>query len=477
MPEAADGRPDASLVQVKVLGQFSISVGANSAGPWPRPTAKRLCELVLLSPGRTLRRDLACEVLFPHLGRNGAAALSKALSTARATLSRLGGPGSTLLQADLVNIWVSPDVTVSVDAGRQEAALKAALDIGPGQLRDDSLVRSLSETEALLADEPYADWALRAREQLEALRQEARLALARDRSCGFGRADPVGVLQAWEACFAEDPTCEQAATALVLAYSRQGRRNVAAATYERCRQALEDLGLRPSSKLGQAVTAALPSGDRTARPEATTTPVTRDRGEERRLVTVLFVELSAGAGTGRELDPEAMLEVVGGALATILVEVEDLGGKVTSISSNGVLAIFGAPDAHEDDPERALRAAFRVLNGTATLNGELSMRAGVETGPAVTGPMGGSGGHYGAVGEVVSIAGALQLASRPGSVLVGPLTRAATEGLFEWGPLAEVAVSGGTRCLRASYLGRPNSAACWPAGQTRPSKTCAHHRS
>ncbi len=129
-------------------------------------------------------------------------------------------------------------------------------------------------------------------------------------------------------------------------------------------QALEELGLRPSSKLGQAVTAALPSPDRTAGPEATTTPVTGDRGEERRLVTVVFVELSAGAGTGRELDPEAMREVVGGALATIVDEVEDLGGKVTSISSNGVLAIFGAPDANEDDRERALRAAFRVLNGS-----------------------------------------------------------------------------------------------------------------
>jgi DNA-binding SARP family transcriptional activator len=460
------------LVQVKVLGQFSISVGANTVGPWPRPTAKRLCELVLLSPGRTVRRDVACEVLFPELGRNGARALSKALSMARAALSRLGERGASLLQADLVNIWASPDVTVSVDAERQEAALKAALDIGPGQLRDDSLVKSLSEVGALLADEPYADWALRAREQLEALRQDARLALARDRCRGFGRADQVSALQAWETCFAEDPTCEEAATALVLAYSRQGRRSMAAAAYEGCRQALEELGLRPSSTLGQAGTAALHPHDRTARAEAPTAPVIGDRGEERRLVTVLFVELLAGAGRGPELDPETTREVVGGALAKIVGEVEDLGGKVTSISSTGVLAVFGAPDAHEDDPERALRAAFRVLNGMGTLTGEVALRAGVETGPAVTGPIGGvSVGHYGAVGEVVSTAGALQLASRAGSVLVGPVTRNAAEGLFEWGPTADVAVSGGTRWLRASYLGRPKArAAGQPAkrGLVRP---------
>jgi class 3 adenylate cyclase len=244
----------------------------------------------------------------------------------------------------------------------------------------------------------------------------------------------------------------------VLAYSRQGRRNVAVATYERCRQALEELGLRPSSKLGQAIIASLPSPDQTAGPEAPTAPVTAHRGEERRLVTVLFVELSAKPGTGWDLDPEAMRDVVGGALSTMVGEVEDLGGKVTSISNNGVLALFGAPDAHEDDPERALRAAFRVVNGTGTLGSEVNLRAGVETGPAVTGPVGGvSGDHYGAVGEVVSIAGALQLASRPGSVLVGPITRTATEGLFEWGPTAEVAVSGGTRWLRACYLGRPKA--------------------
>ncbi len=148
-------------MQVKLLGQFSLSVGANTAGPWPRPPAKRLCELVLLSPGRTISRDLACEVLFPHLGRNGAPALSKALSMARAALSRLGEPAASLLKADLVNIWASPDVAVSVDAERQEAALRGALDIGPGQRRDDTFVKSLSEVGALLADEPYADWALR----------------------------------------------------------------------------------------------------------------------------------------------------------------------------------------------------------------------------------------------------------------------------------------------------------------------------
>ena len=413
---------------------------------------------MLLSPGRTISRDLACDELFPDLGPGpGARALSKALSMARAALSHLGEPGASLLQADVMNIWASPDVTISTDLEAHEAALKAAIGMGHGQRRDESLVVALSEEGALLADEPYADWALRARERLEALRQEGRLALARDRARGFGCSDQVSVLQAWEACFAADAACEEAATALVWAYSVQGHHSTAAATYERCCRALEELGLQPSSTLTQAASAALNPPDRTGGARPAAAPASRDRGEERRLVSVLFIEVSA-AGTRQARDPEAMREVVGGALASIVGEVEGLGGNVTSLSSTGVLVVFGAPEAHEDDPERALRAAYRVVNGTSTLSGEVALRAGVETGPVVTGPIyGGAGGHYGVVGDVVNIAGALQLASRPASVLVGPMTRAAAEGLFEWGPTAEVAVSGGIRWLSASYLGRPRS--------------------
>ena len=68
------------------------------------------------------------------------------------------------------------------------------------------------------------------------------------------------------------------------------------------------------------------------------------------------------------------------------------------------------------------------------------MRAGVETGPAVVGPLLG-GAHYGALGEVVTTAAALESVAKPGSVLVGPATRAVTAGLFRWGPTEEVAPS------------------------------------
>lgn len=191
-------------VQVKLLGPFSVTSGGRTAGPWPRPSARRLCQLVLVSPGRRVSRDLVCEELFPGLDPRAAArSVSKALSMARAALSGLGPHADSLLMADLTQIWTSQ--AAQVDAEAQETALRAALSMAAGQDRDDRFVAALAEEAELLADEPYADWALRPRERLEALRQEARLTLARDRAKGAGRSRPEALVQAWESCFEHDP--------------------------------------------------------------------------------------------------------------------------------------------------------------------------------------------------------------------------------------------------------------------------------
>jgi DNA-binding SARP family transcriptional activator len=112
-------------VVVRVLGQFSVTTGSRAAGPWQRPSARRLCELVLVSADRRISRELAREALFPDLEPQAASrALSKALSMARASLAELGEPGASLLSADLTHIWAAPDAVV--DAAAQAAALRAA---------------------------------------------------------------------------------------------------------------------------------------------------------------------------------------------------------------------------------------------------------------------------------------------------------------------------------------------------------------
>ena len=514
-------------VQVTLLGQFSIAARGRVVSEWPRPTARRLCELVLVSPGRRVSRDLACDVLFPQLEPRAAArALSKALSMARSALAGLGPDGAALLSADLLHIWASPDVTVDVET--RSAALRAGLAMSPGQLRDDTLSDALAEDGELLADEPYAEWAIRVRERYETLCQEARLALARDRAMGAGRAGRDDVLAAWQSCLDHDPASEEAAGALIRAYLAQGRPELAARVFERCRVALEQLGLRISPSLERlyapardprSVRGAAPSVPETAQPapsHATGTTPSAAVGlnssaagalnqsadglsasatggltpgaaaslnpsatagqvppslprEERRPVSVLFAEVAAPAGLAGAVGLETLRELVGGSLAAVITEVEALGGTVTSVSGRGLQAMFGAPQAHEDDPERAVLAAFRALTAAATAEaaaeGGTALRIGVESGPAVVGSIGGGAKvEYGAFGDVVSVAAALQSAARPGAVLVGPATRAVTGHLFSWGAGEEVSLGGNSRPLVASYLEAPRAR----VGERRP---------
>ena len=253
--EAAAGQ----AVRVALLGRFAITAGGRAAGPWPRPSARRLCAFLLISPGHRVSRDLACAELFPNLAPRAAArSLSKALSMARAALAELGDPGSGLLGADLTHLWLSPGI--AVDADDLTSALEDGLAMAPGQGRDDALAAALADDAELLPDEPYADWADRARDRLNALRQEARLALARDRAKGLGSARPGDVASAWLACFDHDPASEEAAGALICLFAPQGHPEQAARVFGRCRAALEELGLRVSPSLERLYAAAVARG-------------------------------------------------------------------------------------------------------------------------------------------------------------------------------------------------------------------------
>ncbi|HVT66472.1 MAG TPA: AAA family ATPase, partial [Trebonia sp.] len=407
------------------------------------------------------------------------------LSMARTALAELGAPGATLISADLTHIWLSPQIVV--DADQQAACLRAALALAPGQARDDAISAALAADGDLLPGDPYAGWADRASDRLNSLRQEARLVRARDRAQGAGRAGPEGVTAAWLACLDHDPACEEAAAALITGYLASGRPEQAVRVYERCRAAVERLGLRTSPSLERVYTAALaPDASPTAAPpiaantasspgphaaESSPFPPSsaglagpdapgRALREERRPLTLLFAEVAATpAGLAGTLGLEELRDQVGGSLAAVIAEVEAMGGTVSSVSGRGLQAMFGAPEAHEDDPERALRTAYRalaVLGAGDGAAGGPGLRIGIESGPALVGPIGGGAkAEYTALGDVVSVAAALQSAARPGTVLVGPATRAATAHLFGWGEGEDVTVVPGAEPVSASYLGVP----------------------
>src|SRR5437870_12385673 len=122
-----------------------------------------------------------------------------------------------------------------------------------------------------------------------------------------------------------------------------------------------------------------------------------DVREERRVVTALFADLVGSTALGERLDPEDLKLVVSDAVARMVLAVEAFGGTVKDLAGDGVLALFGAPVAHEDDPERAIRAGLRIVSEIRSYGREValawgaegfSVRIGVNSGPVVTGPLG-----------------------------------------------------------------------------------------
>jgi ABC-type oligopeptide transport system substrate-binding subunit/class 3 adenylate cyclase len=174
--------------------------------------------------------------------------------------------------------------------------------------------------------------------------------------------------------------------------------------------------------------------------------------EERKVVTALFADLVGSTALAERLDPEEARLIVAEAVARIARTVEEFGGTVKDLAGDGVLALFGAPVAHEDDPERAIRAGLRIVHEIGVYGHEValgwgiqdfSVRVGITTGSVVLGPVG-TGGRieYGAYGDSVNTAARLQSAARPGSVLVGSHTQRLVLPLFEWGELQTLDLKG-----------------------------------
>jgi class 3 adenylate cyclase len=144
---------------------------------------------------------------------------------------------------------------------------------------------------------------------------------------------------------------------------------------------------------------------------------------ERRPITVLFADLAGSTAIAERMDPEDWTALVGRAFARMNKTVERYGGTVARLMGDGVLAFFGAPVAHEDDPERAVRCGLEMVQAIDELGAGLRVRVGVNSGPVVVGIVGTDRAHeYTAMGDTVNVAARMQGSARPGSVLVTAAT-------------------------------------------------------
>jgi class 3 adenylate cyclase len=142
------------------------------------------------------------------------------------------------------------------------------------------------------------------------------------------------------------------------------------------------------------------------------------------------------------LDPEQVKRLIDGVFERLVDDVTAFGGRVDKLLGDGILALFGAPVAHEDDAERAVRSALRMQETIDRYVEEespahpLKLRIGINTGEVLVGTLAGT--DYTAMGDVVNTASRLQAESPPGGVLVGEATYALTNDVIEYGPPTEL---------------------------------------
>jgi len=180
---------------------------------------------------------------------------------------------------------------------------------------------------------------------------------------------------------------------------------------------------------------------------ATLGAVARAPREERKVVTILFTDLVGSTATAERLDPEDVRKILSPYYARLRAEIERHGGTVEKFIGDAVMAVFGAPVAHEDDPERAVRAALAIRD--ALSDGGLQIRTAVNTGEDLVAlgarPAEGEGMVS---GDVVNTAARLQGAAPVNGILVGETTYRATRHVIDYRDAPPVEAKGKAEPVR-----------------------------
>jgi len=172
---------------------------------------------------------------------------------------------------------------------------------------------------------------------------------------------------------------------------------------------------------------------------------------ERRMVTMLFADIQGSTAAAEQLDPEEWADIINGAFERLIRPVYRYEGTLARLMGDAVLAFFGAPIAHEDDPERAIRAGLAMLQEVRPYAAEVEeqwgvafdLRVGINTGLVVVGEVGSDlRVEYTAIGDAVNVAARMEQAAAPGTLLVSADTQRLVEPLFEFEAMEPIEVKG-----------------------------------
>jgi class 3 adenylate cyclase len=172
---------------------------------------------------------------------------------------------------------------------------------------------------------------------------------------------------------------------------------------------------------------------------------------ERKPVTALFADVVGSTALAEGMDPEDWTQMINGAFDLMSQAVFRYEGTIAQLQGDAMLAFFGAPVAHEDDPERAVRAALDMVSATDEFAAQLKsardidfrIRVGINSGPVIVGNVGSDLRYeYTALGDAVNVAARVQTAAEPGTVLISAATQRFVAGAFDFEDLGNVEVKG-----------------------------------
>src|SRR6202049_5110357 len=158
--------------------------------------------------------------------------------------------------------------------------------------------------------------------------------------------------------------------------------------------------------------------------------------EQRKVVAILFADVVGSTSLAAQSDPEVVRSMMSRYFKRIADVAEAYGGTVEKFAGDAAMIVFGVPVVHDDDAERAVRAALEIRDSAANL----PVRVGVNTGEAVTGAR--EDRQFMVSGDAANVAARLQQAAEPGEVLVGPLTEQLTRAAIVYEPHERVAAKG-----------------------------------
>jgi class 3 adenylate cyclase/tetratricopeptide (TPR) repeat protein len=195
----------------------------------------------------------------------------------------------------------------------------------------------------------------------------------------------------------------------------------------------------------------------------------RDKIEgERKQVTVMFCDMKGFTPLADELGPEEVYAMMDQVYEILIHKVHDYEGTVNEMTGDGVMALFGAPIALEDAPQRAIRSAMAIHREMTRFNEKvrqekgdippLKMRVGIHTGPVVVGTLGNDlRVEFKAVGDTVNLASRMESLAEPGTTYVSDDTFKLTEGLFRFEALGEKEIKGKEKPLKVYQVIAPSS--------------------